>query len=297
MRNGVTRKLHTWDEEADKRLLEAVEIYGLNNWQLGTLCALFCLYVIRSFSDSATQTVATNVSEDATGAQCQKRFLDSIDPAIKGGPWSTDEDEKRMRAVEAFTTVPVDVATGGKTSSRKARSGVSWTDVALFVPGRTNNQCREHYERMGKGRKGRDAKGKGKGKERGGGGEVLTARNTPASEAGASTDRTRTPTPSVGAAEGDEAPVTPKASMGGASKRKPSTGQTRAAEETQGAPGKKRKVGRPRKSVRDSKEGGDSGSVGSTTQNVDNESAHAAAPSVQEDEASPRRSARLKKRK
>lgn len=35
MRNGVIRKIHSWTEEADKALLEAVDIYGLSNWQLG----------------------------------------------------------------------------------------------------------------------------------------------------------------------------------------------------------------------------------------------------------------------
>ena len=143
MRNAVARKVHTWNKEADKRLLETVELYGLYNWQLGMY-----LVLTQKFQANEILEVAANVSEDATGAQCQKRFFDSIDPAIKAGAWSTDEEEKISRAVAAFDRS--DESQPG-TSTRKAKSGISWVDVALFLPGRTNNQCREHYESMTKG--------------------------------------------------------------------------------------------------------------------------------------------------
>jgi len=36
MRHGAVRKTHIWTPESDNALLEAVEVYGLNNWLLGT---------------------------------------------------------------------------------------------------------------------------------------------------------------------------------------------------------------------------------------------------------------------
>ena len=36
MKNSAPRKLLTWNAETDKMLLEAVDIYGVNNWTLGT---------------------------------------------------------------------------------------------------------------------------------------------------------------------------------------------------------------------------------------------------------------------
>ena len=35
MRQGLTRRTHQWTEETDKRLLDAIDVYGQHNWQLG----------------------------------------------------------------------------------------------------------------------------------------------------------------------------------------------------------------------------------------------------------------------
>jgi len=114
MCHGANRRVHTWDAESDEKLLDSIQIYGENNWTL----------------------VAMTVSEDATAHQCQKRFCDTLDPSIKHGPWLEEEDAQILRAVAAFSSP-------GSGSSGQT---ISWQDVALFVPGRTNNQCREHYQ-------------------------------------------------------------------------------------------------------------------------------------------------------
>ncbi|KAL7282168.1 hypothetical protein ACG7TL_003637 [Trametes sanguinea] len=104
MRHAIVRKTHSWNPDADKRLLEAVDIYGTDNWAL----------------------VARRVSEDATSAQCQNRYLRTLDPTLKRGPWTPDEDERLKEAVAVF--------------------GHSWIDVAAFVEGRNNEQCRDRYQ-------------------------------------------------------------------------------------------------------------------------------------------------------
>lgn len=70
--------------------------------------------------------MARAVSEDATGSQCQNRYLRSLDPTLKRGPWTPEEDEHLRRAAAVF--------------------GHSWVDVAAFVEGRNNEQCRERYQ-------------------------------------------------------------------------------------------------------------------------------------------------------
>ncbi|EMD41117.1 hypothetical protein CERSUDRAFT_91875 [Gelatoporia subvermispora B] len=104
MRHAIIRRTHTWTPEYDRKLLQAVKIYGSDNWSL----------------------VARMVSEDATPQQCQNRYLRSLDPGIRRGGWTEDEDEKLRQAVAVF--------------------GHSWSEVSTFVAGRTNEQCRDRYQ-------------------------------------------------------------------------------------------------------------------------------------------------------
>ncbi|KAI5120495.1 hypothetical protein M0805_000080 [Coniferiporia weirii] len=147
MRHGITRRTHVWSPEADLKLLEAIELYGQNNWQL----------------------VAMNVSEDATAHQCQKRYFDTLDPSLKSGAWAPDEDEKLLRAVAAFAGTSVSSVSdraGQDGTQPSTKLTIPWQEVALFVPGRNNNQCRERYQdRLAKAKsRAKVDKGKGKAK-------------------------------------------------------------------------------------------------------------------------------------
>jgi len=48
-----------------------------------------------------------------------------LDPELKRGNWTAEEDEKLRHAVAVY--------------------GKSWVDVAAFIPGRNNDQCRERW--------------------------------------------------------------------------------------------------------------------------------------------------------
>ena len=75
-------------------------------------------------------TVARNVSEDATSSQCQNRYTRTVDPNIKRGPWTEEEDVLLRNAVSVF--------------------GRSWMEVCIWVPGRNNEQCRERHQELEK---------------------------------------------------------------------------------------------------------------------------------------------------
>ncbi|TFK43183.1 hypothetical protein BDQ12DRAFT_661894 [Crucibulum laeve] len=103
MRKGLPRQRHTWTPESDNKLAEAVERFGIDNWPV----------------------VATYVSEHVTATQCQGRYNNTINPAIKKGLWTGEEDARLRKAVASY--------------------GNSWIDVAAMMPGRTNDQCRERW--------------------------------------------------------------------------------------------------------------------------------------------------------
>lgn len=100
---NIPRSAHVWSAESDLRLREAVDRYGYDNWLI----------------------VAKTVSENATASQCEGRFFRMLDPSIKKGLWTQEEDARLRKAVEAH--------------------GHSWIDVASTMSGRMNNQCRERW--------------------------------------------------------------------------------------------------------------------------------------------------------
>ncbi|KAF8165001.1 hypothetical protein B0H34DRAFT_793436 [Crassisporium funariophilum] len=97
MRQGIPRQRHNWTPDADQKLIEAVK-----------LC------------------VARNVSEHAMPSQCQNRWYKTLDPALKRGNWTEEEDDRLRKAVAGY--------------------GTSWMQVASAIPGRTNDQCRERWQ-------------------------------------------------------------------------------------------------------------------------------------------------------
>jgi len=105
MRHGIPRQRHTWNRASDEKLLDAVKRCGNNNWSV----------------------VARIVSEDVAAPQCQNRYS-RLDPTLKRGKWSKEEDSHLELAFKAY--------------------GNSWVEVAACIPGRTNGQCRDHWSEL-----------------------------------------------------------------------------------------------------------------------------------------------------
>ncbi|KAF8268284.1 hypothetical protein EI94DRAFT_1728203 [Lactarius quietus] len=103
MRHVVVRKMHVWDAESDRRLCDAVKKYGTECWSL----------------------VARAVSEDAQINSCQNRWYRTLDPSIRRGNWTAEEDAQLRLAVDLY--------------------GHAWVEVASVIPGRNNEQCRDRW--------------------------------------------------------------------------------------------------------------------------------------------------------
>ncbi|KIK95648.1 hypothetical protein PAXRUDRAFT_368727 [Paxillus rubicundulus Ve08.2h10] len=88
MRNGTTRRTHHWTAESDDRLLQAIHVYGQDNWHL----------------------VARYVSEDVTPSQCSNRFQRTIDPSLKRVNWTPEEDARLRAAVVAYGSSWIEIA-------------------------------------------------------------------------------------------------------------------------------------------------------------------------------------------
>jgi hypothetical protein len=90
-----------WEREEDAKLIEAVKRIG------GHWVAVAALVPGRS------------------NIQCRDRWLHTLDPGIKSGKWSPEEDANLITAVQ--------------------QRGNNWLEVAALVPGRTSLHCQQRW--------------------------------------------------------------------------------------------------------------------------------------------------------
>ncbi|XP_050378629.1 uncharacterized protein LOC126795944 [Argentina anserina] len=87
-----------WTTEEDKRLIVAQMLFGSKNWNKTA-----------QFVPGRTQS------------QCRDRYVNSLEPSLKCGEWTKEEDSRLIAAIEEY--------------------GYCWTKVAACVPHRTDNMC------------------------------------------------------------------------------------------------------------------------------------------------------------
>ncbi|KAG2387312.1 hypothetical protein C9374_001644 [Naegleria lovaniensis] len=92
-----------WTPEEDDKLMEAVKLFGEKNWQQ-----------------------IANQLDERTGQQCLHRWMKTLNPAIKRGRWTVEEDKRLYLAVHAYPPN-------------------NWVLVNRHTPGRTDVQCRERW--------------------------------------------------------------------------------------------------------------------------------------------------------
>jgi hypothetical protein len=96
---GSTRK---WSEEEDTLLKRVVEENGEGNWE----------NTAKHFPDRSVY-------------QCYRRWHEGLDPHLKSGHWTPDEDAKLTELVKEH--------------------GLKWALICRFMDGRTSNRCRQRW--------------------------------------------------------------------------------------------------------------------------------------------------------
>ncbi|KAE9461286.1 hypothetical protein C3L33_06807, partial [Rhododendron williamsianum] len=152
-----------WTEDDDDKLRSAVETFGKGNWQLvastlegrtGTQCSNRW---IKSLHPARQRVGRWTLDEDKrlkvavmlfgpknwnkiaqfvpgrTHVQCRERWVNSLDPSLRFGGWTQEEDSKLDAAVAKH---------------RDCWSKVYWSKVAACVPPRTDNQCKRRWRDM-----------------------------------------------------------------------------------------------------------------------------------------------------
>ncbi|KAJ5721108.1 uncharacterized protein N7483_009042 [Penicillium malachiteum] len=80
--------------------------------------------LVQRFGDQRGKEVG--VENQANGNQdCRKRWFHSLDPALRKGRWSKEEDELLLAAYKQL--------------------GPAWKDIALLIEGRKDDQCAKRY--------------------------------------------------------------------------------------------------------------------------------------------------------
>ena len=118
-----------WSAEEDKLLGRAVSEFGSSSW-----------------TRVAQVLQAEGCERDAD--QCLQRWNFSVNPAIRRGDWSPEEDEllraAYTRLKEAAEHAP-QLGVSRPVGAKSGRPVAFWVKVSRAVPGRTQAQCRERW--------------------------------------------------------------------------------------------------------------------------------------------------------
>ena len=100
-----------WSKHEDQALTEAVHYFQS----------------ITKSTSLPWNRIAENISH-RTGIQCQARWTEALDPAVRKGRWHPDEDKLLAAAITQY--------------------GCCWIRVASMIPTRTQRQCRTRWNQI-----------------------------------------------------------------------------------------------------------------------------------------------------
>lgn len=112
--SNITRQ--KWTEEEDSKLNVAVKKFKAKNWKL----------------------ISDEVGTNKTHIQCLQRWKQVLQPGLKKGSWSKDEDKKLLLLMNSLGAV-------GENPNERNSKFTDWKQVEKCMNGRTAKQCRERW--------------------------------------------------------------------------------------------------------------------------------------------------------
>lgn len=94
-------------------------------------------HLVAAHGDAQWALVAAESSGRRGVSQLQNRWRKAVDPTLRHGRWTVEEDIRLLLAVKAYARPnPADP---------RGPPAVPWAEVQMHVPGRTDGKCRERY--------------------------------------------------------------------------------------------------------------------------------------------------------